>query len=193
MNIPLSKPWTQEDFFAWAENQDIRYEFDGSQPVATNGGTLNHDEITGNLQFALKNRLRGGRCKPFGPNAGVETASKAIRYPDALVTCSKVEGNAHLVPDVLVAFEVVSPGSDHIDYIVKTREYAAVNSIRRYVVVDSSFIGLTNLERSSPDQPWQTSVLTKEDVLQMPEIGIEIPVAEIYEGISFPDQDEASV
>jgi len=45
------------------------------------------------------------------------------------------------------------------------------------------------MERSSPDQVWQTTVLTNDDTLRMPEIGIEIPVAEIYEGIAFPDSD----
>lgn len=47
------------------------------------------------------------------------------------------------------------------------------------------------MERSTADQVWQTTVLTNDDILRMPEIGIEIPVAEIYEGINFSDQDEA--
>ena len=34
---------------------------------------------------------------------------------------------------------------------------------------------------------WQTTVLTVEDTLRMPEIGIEIPVADIYDGMTFPD------
>lgn len=193
MNVPLRKPWTQEEFFAWAETQDSRYEFDGLQPVAMNGGTLNHDEITGNLHFALKNRLRGGRCKPFGPNAGVETVNKAVRYPDALVTCTKADGRDRLAPGVVAVFEVVSPGSGRMDRLDKVREYAAVPSIRRYVIIESASIGLTVMERSAPDQKWQTTILNQDDILQMPEIGIEIPVAEIYDGIEFPDQDEASV
>ena len=69
------------------------------------------------------------------------------------------------------------------------REYAAVPSIRRYVIIESSSIGLTVMERSTADQVWQTTVLSNDDILRMPEIGIEIPVAEIYEDIAFPDQD----
>jgi len=33
--------------------------------------------------------------------------------------------------------------------------------------------------------------LTNEDMLSMPEIGIHIPVAEIYEDITFPEHDDA--
>jgi hypothetical protein len=48
------------------------------------------------------------------------------------------------------------------------------------------------MERNAPDQVWQTTVLTADDTLHMLEIGIEIPVADIYQGINFPDQDDAS-
>ena len=34
-------------------------------------------------------------------------------------------------------------------------------------------------------------MLVQDEVLRMPEIGIEVPVSEIYEGIAFPEQDEA--
>ena len=192
MNVALRKPWTQEQFFSWAQTQDIRYEFDGFQPVAMTGGNVGHSRVTRNLNFALQSRLRGGPCEPLGPDAGVETVNKAVRYPDALVTCSKAEGKDHLVPGVVVVFEVLSPTSGRVDRIIKVREYAAVPSIRRYVILESSSVGLTVMERSAPDQVWQTTVLTNDDTLRMPDIAIEIPVAEIYEGLSLPDQDKAS-
>jgi Uma2 family endonuclease len=192
MNVALRKPWTQEQFFSWAENQDARYEFDGFQPVAMTGGNAGHSRVIRRLHRALDARLLGGPCEPLGPDAGVETVNKAIRYPDALVTCSKFENAERLIPGVIVVFEVLSPTSGRIDRIVKVREYAAVPSIRRYVILESSSIGLTVMERSTPDQAWQTTVLTNDDTLHMPEIGIEIPVAEIYDGVTFPDQDEAS-
>jgi Uma2 family endonuclease len=192
MNVVLRKPWTREQFFSWAEAQGGRYEFDGVQPVAMTGGNAGHSRVTRNLHRALGSRLRSGPCEPLGPDAGVETIDKAVRYPDALITCSKVENADRLIPGVVVVFEVVSPTSGRTDRIVKVREYAAVSSIRRYVILESSSIGLTVFERGQPDEPWRASTLTSNDILGMPEIDIEIPVAEIYEGLSFPDQDEAS-
>jgi len=192
MNVALHKPWTQEQFFSWAQTQDGRYEFDGFQPVAMTGGNAGHSRVTRNLNFALQARLRGGPCEPLGPDAGVETVNKAVRYPDALVTCSKFENADHVIPGVVIVFEVLSPTSGRVDRIVKVREYAVVPSIRRYVILESSSIGLTVMERSGPDQVWQTTVLTQDDTLRMPEIGTEIPVTEIYEGLSFSDQDVAS-
>ena len=194
MNIALRKIWTQDEFFAWAETQDVRYEFDGFQPVAMTGGTNYASAIGVNLIATLHGKLRGSGCRPLGPDAGVETINNAIRYPDALVTCTRFKGEAKVVPGVVVVFEVLSPTSGRIDRIVKVREYAAVPSIRRYVILESSSVGMTVLEREGPDEAWRNTVLTSDDILRMPEIGIEIPVAEIYEDITFSEDedDEAS-
>ncbi len=194
MNVALRKPWTQAEFFAWAERQEVRYEFDGFQPVAMTGDFNGASAIGVNLLASLHGRLRGSGCRPLGPNAGVETTNSAVRYPDALVTCSKLDLRERKVPGVVVVFEVVGATADSSrrDRITKVREYAAVPSIRRYVIVESSGVGLMVLGRQSPDEVWKTTVLTADDILRMPEIGIEIPVAEIYEGIDFPDQDSIS-
>jgi Uma2 family endonuclease len=192
MSDDLNEPWTQERFFAWAEAQDPGYEFDGVRPVLMTGWTLRHSAIGGDLRYALDTRLDGTGCQALGPGAGVETINKTVRYPDAFVTCSEVDGDAHLVPGVVVVFEVVSPSSGQIDRIVKVREYAAVPSIRRYVIADSNFVGLTVLERNHADDPWTHSVLTGDDTLRIPEVGVEFPVAEIYERVVFPDEKSIS-
>jgi len=191
MSIPLRKRWTQEEFFAWAENQEIRYEFDGFEPVAMTGDLANASAIGVNLILALGNRLRGTGCRPLGPNAGVETTNKAVRYPDALVTCSKFAGNARILPGVVAVFEVVGASRDSIrrDHFEKVKEYAAVPSIRRYVIIESSMTAITVLERAAANEPWTHTALNQDDILQMPEIGIEIPVAAFYEDIIFDDQD----
>jgi Uma2 family endonuclease len=192
MNVAVRKPWTQEQFFAWAEAQEARYEFDGFQPEAMTGGNAGHGRLMRSLHRALDTRLRNGPCEPMGPDAGVETINKAVRYPDALVTCSRFENSERLIPGVVVVFEIVSPTSGRVDRIVKVREYATVPSIRRYVVLESSTIGMTVFERNNAQEAWQAATLTNDDTLQMPEIGIEIPVAELYDGIVFPDQNEAT-
>jgi Uma2 family endonuclease len=189
MNAPLRKPWTQEEFFSWAEGQERRYEFDGLRPVAMTGGTGGHSMIGGNLFFALRSRLNGNPCRPLGSDAGVETINNAVRYPDALVTCTKFDPNVRKIPGVVVVFEVLSPSSGATDRVVKVREYAAVSSIRRYVILEATAVGLLVLERASPEQAWQTTALSSGDILRMPEIGIEIPVSEFYDGIEFAEQD----
>ena len=189
MNVALRTPaMSREEFFEWAQAQDERYEFDGFQPVAMTGGSLGHGRIHRNLHRSLNARLDGSRCEPLGPDAGLATIGNTVRYPDALVTCTKAPDKSYLVPGVVVVFEVLSPTSGRTDRIVKLREYRAVSSIRRYVILEYTSVGLLVFARTNGTDDWTATALTAEDTLHMPEIGIEISVAELYR-----DTDLASV
>ena len=192
MNVALRKPWTVERFLAWAERQGERFEFDGERPVAMTGGTSRHDRITGNISFGLRMRLRGKPCSTHGPNLGVQTVGSKIRYPDALITCTKFSGSAKLAPDVTIVFEVVSPGSENLDRVVKVREYQAVPSIRRYVIVDSGGVALQAFYRREGADPWTVETLGPDETLKLPEVAIEVPVAELYEDVVFDEAEPDS-
>ena len=188
MSLTIRMPrMTRDQFFDWAEAQDARYEFDGFEPLAMTGGNINHNIITLNLHRALHARLAGTGCRPLGPDAGLATIGDIVRYPDGLVTCVGFKGTDRVVPGVVVVFEVISPTSGRTDRIVKVREYAAVPSILRYVVIESATAGLTVFERSEGASRWTASTLTIDESLPLPEIGIELPLAALYEGVDLPE------
>ena len=194
MSVTLRVPaMTRDQFFDWAEARGERYEFDGFKPVAMTGGPVDHNQIAFNIHVALRGRLRGTGCRPFGLGLGVATIGDTVRYPDGVVTCSPVHGTSRLVLNPVVVFEVISPGSGRMDRIVKVREYAAVDTITRYVIVESAYAGLTIHQRKAAGQAWTSVTATADDLLRLPEIGIEIPVAELYEGVDFPASDTGAV
>jgi hypothetical protein len=97
-NVALRKPrMTREEFFAWAQLQGARYEFDGFQPVAMTGASVNHNHIVRNIHRALYARLRGSGCLRLGPDDGVATIGDTVRYPDAVITCTRTLGTSYLV------------------------------------------------------------------------------------------------
>src|ERR1700731_2457940 len=140
MNVALRKPMTLTEFLAWEERQELRYEFDGFQPVDMTGGTLAHDRITFNVQKALDARLAGKPCVPYGPNVKILTPGK-VRYPDALVTCTPTSPNPTVIDQPVGVFEVVSEDTARTDRIVKLREYQATPSIQRYIILEQKSIG----------------------------------------------------
>ena len=91
-----------------------------------------------------------------------------------------------------MAFEVLSPTSGRVDRIIKLRKYWAVPSIRRYVILEHASIGLTDFARSQVDENWIATALTEEDTLQLPEVGIEIPVVELYGGVDLSAGSQGS-
>ena len=185
MNVALQKPWNAERFLDWVSGQDGRFEFDGSGPVAMTGGNAHHSAITGNIITALKTRLRGTGCSTFGPDLGIRTVGENVRFPDALVTCSKFPGSDLVASDPIVVFEVLSPSSGRTDRIAKIREYAAVPSIRLYVIVESRYPGLLVLSRKASEEDWTAMALTLDDVLEIKRPGLTIPVSEFYSEIDF--------
>lgn len=177
-------PMTAEQFLDWAQSQPARHEFDGTRPVAMTGGDLGHSRLIRNVNRALANRLAGHPCEPLGPDAAIATIGDAIRYPDAVVTCTPFSNRDRLVPDPVIVFEVVSPSSVRTDRVTKLREYQAVPSIRRYIIVEPDAVALTVLSRDHAHETFHVTGLAETDILRLPEIGIEIPVADLYAGLA---------
>lgn len=187
MNVVLRPRITKEEFLEWEARQELRYEFDGFEPVAMTGGTLTHELIGGALRSALRERLRGKPCRAVGPTLKVEVAGR-IRYPDAFVYCTPVAGDETVIRNPVVVFEVLSPSTSRTDRIAKLREYQATDSIRRYVILEQDAIAATVFERQG--QSWDARPLMAGDVLHMPEIEVDLPLADIYTDVELPPEEE---
>jgi Uma2 family endonuclease len=182
MDVAVRKQMTVAEFLTWESRQEIRYEFDGFEPVAMTGGTIAHDRITFNLHKALDARLAGKPCKSYGPNVKITTPGK-VRYPDALVLCTPSEPSAIIVDNPVVVFEVVSEDTARTDRIEKLREYQATATIQRNVILEQNSIGAALFTRRGND--WIATALTEGDTLQMPEIDVEVPIDEFYAGLNY--------
>ena len=182
MTAAARRPMTIQQFLAWEEGQPLRHEFDGSGPVAMAGGTAAHAVIQANLAAAMVTRLRGTPCRFVGSDLKVETAGR-IRYPDGFVYCSPFEANGKVITDPVVIFEVLSEATHRVDLLTKNQEYAATPSVKRYVVLAQDAAGGTVFERIGDD--WVGHLLAADSVIAMPEIGITVPLTELYDGVTF--------
>jgi Uma2 family endonuclease len=187
MNIAMRRPMTLEEFLAWEDRQELRYEFDGFQPIAMTGGTAAHAGIQANLIAALITRLRGKPCRAFGSELKIAVAGR-IRYPDAFVICTPVPNGAKVVSEPVVVFEVLSDSTAREDLFSKNAEYRATPSIQRYVILEQTQAAAVVFSRKGED--WVSEVVTDEGVLSMQEIGIAVPLAELYADIDLSDETD---
>ncbi len=184
----MRAPITVEAFLDWESRQEIKYEFDGFQPVAMTGGTWNHAAIQANLIRAIGNRLRGGPCRIVGSDVKIQVAG-SIRYPDALVVCTPVRPGALVVTDPVVVFDVLSESTSSTDRIEKNREYRDTPSVQRYVILEQTKAAATVYARSG--DAWQAEILVGDAALVLPEVGVSVPLAELYEDVTFSVEVEA--
>ena len=192
MNVSLRIPrMTREEFFLWAEAQETRHEFDGFEPVpvhgdAVTGGSFYHGLLAQNLYAALRSRLRGSAFVVLGPDCGVATVGNAVRFPDALVTATPpTDGAARVIDGVIVLFEILSPSTTRTDRLIKPREYTAIPSIHRYVILETDFPGATVLSRAESGQGWLYVVIETDAAIDLPELGVTLPMVELYAGLTF--------
>lgn len=187
MSSALREPMSLEAFLDWESRQATKFEFDGFQPVGMVGVTVAHSTIQSNLLGLLHTRLRGNPCRVHGSDLKIR-AHRSIRYPDALIVCSPVPANATIVDDPVVVFEILSDGTSYRDRIVKNREYRATPSIRRYVILEQTRPAATVYARAGGD--WIADVVLGDADLALPEIGIGLTMADIYDGVPVqPDTD----
>ena len=104
------------------------------------------------------------------------------------MVCSPTELSQRRVSDARVVFEILSPSTARNDRTVKVREYTALPSLLRYVMLEQDQAFATVISRT--DTGWMLETLTREGVLAMPEIGVEVPLADIYEGLDFPPLED---
>ncbi len=177
---------TLDAFLDWERGQELSYEFDGFGAVAMNGGTLAHSVIAASIVTALGAQLRGTPCRVFQSGVKLLVAGR-IRYPDAVVTCTTPDLTSDIVPAPVVVFEVLSPSTAGTDRIAKNEEYRATPSILHYIMLEQNTPAATIFSRIDGD--WIGHVYTGAAVLKLPQIGVELPLAALYEGLDFtPDQ-----
>ena len=179
MNVAVRRVMTIDEFLAWEEKQELRYEFDGHRAHAMAGGTRDHAAIQANLITALRNRLRGQPCQAYGSELKMRLG-KSVRYHDAMIVCTPGRGRATSVDDPIVVFEIVSESSGAIDHVTKNFEYRNTPSIQRYVIIEQTVIGAEVFARA---EDWTGRVHGRGSVLPIPEAGIELPLDELYEGL----------
>jgi Uma2 family endonuclease len=134
-----------------------------------------------------------GRCRPpcriIGSDLKLRIGDR-IRYPDAMVLGSPRVPGRVMVTDPVIVFEILGPGTAEIDLVQKSAEYRSLASVRRYVVLQQTDIAGFALVRKGDD--WITQDLIGEAaILRLPEVGIEVPMADIYRDVIIPPQDDA--
>jgi Uma2 family endonuclease len=103
--------------------------------------------------------------------------------------CSPVDRTATVVYGPVAVFEVLSPSTARDDRIVKAREYQATPSVQRYVMLEQDGVSATVYARSG--ETWTHEILIADSILSLPEIDVELPLAELYDGIVFETEQDA--
>ena len=179
------KIWTLDEFFAWQEKQDDRYELVDGEPLRMQSGVSGaHVQVATNILIQLGTQLRDKKCRPFYGDWSVQTKPGQIRRPYVLVDCGMFDPKAYKADKPVLVCEVLSPTTRDFDTYRKAEEYKLIASLRRILLVDPNRAEIFVWSRADGGE-WEYSTLEGlEALVEMTEIEVVIPMAEIYRGIS---------
>jgi Uma2 family endonuclease len=124
-----------ETYVAWEKARDVKHELVDGQPMMMVGSTLRHDSVKGNLDFALRRKLSGDKCRPRTSDVKVVIPNGNVRYPDLTIDCGRGDPTDLVAAEPTVVFEVLSPGSMANDFVRKLRDYQLIPSLKAYVIL----------------------------------------------------------
>jgi Uma2 family endonuclease len=137
------KLMTVEEFFAWQDSQDERYELVDGVPTPMNmmtGASAVHDRIVTNSIAALHSQLSGGPCCPTTADIALRTKIRAIRRPDVTVTCEPPRDDVYEALEPRMVVEVLAPSNAGVPWDRKMNEYRRHASLTYILLVDTRLV-----------------------------------------------------
>ncbi len=174
---------TVDEFLAWECQQELRYEFDGWQPVEMNGSTYAHSVIATNVwRFLVDNLPQGWRV--VSRDLQVRMGSR-VRYPDVAATRARLQNQDRAIPDPVLLVEVLSNSTAIVDQTSKAAEYTAIDSLQHYLMLEQDSAEAVLLSRS--DEGWiETTIVGLSLEIALPALGLSLPMLAAYKDVLPP-------
>ena len=180
MAEPARRLWTLDEFLAFDDGTDTRYELFDGQIFAMAPAT----DVHGALVARLVVRLGAGLRPPCEVviEAGIVPPERADSYyeADLAVTCTGLTGQQFVAEPILIV-EVLSPSTATTDRDRKLPDYRTIPSLQDILVVSSTEPRIEHFRRQ-PDG-WKIHDLRGEGTLRLEALDLTIDLAELYAGI----------
>ena len=182
-----------DDYLASELDSPIKHEYLGGVVYAMAGARNAHNLIASNTLGALYARSRGQRCRPFNSDTKIRIRFPThlrFYYPDVSVVCRPNPPNDSFQDDPDVLVEVLSRRTRRIDEGEKKDAYLTIPSLSVYLLVEQEAPAVVAFRRTA--QGFIREVYEGlEAVIHLPEIGVELSLADIYESVQFiPEAEE---
>lgn len=191
--IPKKNIFTVEEYLAGESGASIRHEYLAGTVHAMSGGNNQHNAIAVSALIHLGQELRGKPCQPFNSDTKIRINlpdQTRFYYPDAMVVCKSNSLEDHYQEQPVVIVEVLSPSTCRIDTTEKTEAYLRIASLQVLLLVEANFPQVTVYRRDAYGKFVQSGVEGLDAVIPLPEIGADLPLAVLYERVTFMEKEE---
>ncbi|MEB3273722.1 MAG: Uma2 family endonuclease [Prochlorothrix sp.] len=181
--------YSPAEYLTQEETADFRSEYHNGEIIPMTGGSLNHNRIAGNMFALLKIALRGTAAHAFIGDLRLSIPThNRYTYPDILVIQGSpqfLDNRTDTILNPTLILEVLSKSTQDYDRGDKFLFYRSIPSLQEYILVDQYKIHLEQFSKLD-DRNWNYCPYgPDESVLSLTTLGLELPIAEIYEDVTF--------
>jgi Uma2 family endonuclease len=179
-----------DEYFALEDASDARFEYWDGDIVCMSGGSRAHGQISSNVHFQLRLKLRGGPRRAFTADQAVRTPTLLpYCYPDVSVGYGQLSyvhiHNVDALTNPVLIVEVLSPTTADHDREEKFAAYQAIPSFSEYLLMAQDAPHVTHYVRRL-DGRWAREDVTNLDAaVTLESVGCTLPLREVYEDVTF--------
>lgn len=181
-----------EDYLKAELDSPLKHEYLGGVVYAMSGGRNVHATISSNVTSALWNRLPEGPCQAMNSDVKIRIrlpGHTRFYYPDASVVCRPNAPEQLYQDHPTLVVEVFSDSSRRTDLHEKKEAYLSIPSLDLYLLVEPEapeVIVYRRTESGFSREEWNGL----EALIPLPELGIELPLDEVYRRVAFEPEAE---
>ena len=177
--------YTIEEYLEMENAASEKHEYYQGEIFAMSGAKLQHNIVTINLIAALKEKLKGKPCRPYGSDMRIHIPKNTLfTYPDISVVCgdpvSRNDDDMNFLnPTVII--QVASPATRNYDREAKFTLYRDIPTLKEYVLADPQAIRIESYFINANGNWELRDYRSIEDTLELRSIGVTISLTDIYE------------
>jgi len=183
------KKYTRQEYLDFEVNSPERHEYLDGEIRPMVGGTPNHNRIIGNTYFAFKLALQGSKYDIFFSEQRLWIPEKNIyTYPDLMVIQGELqlqEGRKDTITNLRLITEVLSNSTKDYDKNEKFKAYRSLSSFQEYVLIDQYSPQIEHYRKTDTNQWLFTEYQGLDYILTLAVGKITIPLANIYDQVTF--------
>ena len=180
MAEPAARRMTLDEFLAWDNGTDTRYELRRGIVTAMAPPMPLHGRLVSRLITALSNALRGRAPCDVYSEAGIVRPDRNDTFyvADIAISCEALGPDDRLLRAPLLIVEVLSPSTNSSDPQLKLADYRNIPSVKEILLIDSQSM-FAEMHRRDGDRWFMEIVRGRDATLALNSVPLAISMSEL--------------
>ncbi|MBL1210402.1 MAG: Uma2 family endonuclease [Geminocystis sp. GBBB08] len=184
------KNYTSDEYLVLDEKAEYKHEYRNGKIIPMAGGTINHNQIAGNIYANLKFALKGLKYRVFIGDVRLWIPRyNQYTYPDVIILSGEPiyhKGNTTITNPLLI-MEVLSQSTQDYDRGTKFTYYRSISELQEYILIDQYNCKIEQFSKNNHRQWLLREYEALEETLSLESLNLQLNIADIYEQVTFED------